>query len=105
MDIETSFQELYEMAEVSPELLVATMDDYARSGAGILASGVIAICDRTPLRRKQMKLIRYAAKVGVAVHKRLDDPFEVRQYQAVHDHMNVRLWQTLKTLVTSYANR
>ena len=90
-----TFRELHELDIVEAEWLIATMADYAQSGAAISSSVVKEIFDRTLMRRKQMKLVRFAAKVGIAVHERMGEPIEVRKYQAVYDHVNARLRETL----------
>jgi hypothetical protein len=91
-----TFAELWEMETVKPEWLIATMSDYAHSGAGIWASGVAEIFDRTPMSRRQMKRVRFLAKSGISVQERLGQSMDAGAYRAVHDHANLRLRETLK---------
>jgi hypothetical protein len=89
------FNELEAMETVEPELLIATMDTYARSGAAILSSVVVSILERTHMRRKELKRIRYATRVGMKVHNRMAEPREVAEYEAVLNWVQERLRDAL----------
>lgn len=86
-----TFAELQQEEVVASEELVATLKDYAESGASIVDRVVIEIINKTELTKPILENCLALAQRGVEVHQNMGEPVEVAKYRKVADFIQTKL--------------
>jgi len=85
----TGFDELEKKENVSASELKVVLEDYAESGAAILASVVISIIERVDLTKEDLIELKLSAKKGVGVQ--IKNKEEQNEYLNVFHHILEKL--------------
>ncbi len=79
-----------------PDVVIATLKDYADSGAAIIGRIVIQVIDKTPLTKNQIKELQNHILIGIINHGRRaarkdTEITEAGQYAMVYAHLVEKL--------------